>query len=348
MNFTQPYLHLPVVVVTDNTKPFTDSIAELRGKKIAAVAGYSIIEILHSKHPSIEVVEVKTIKEGLDMVMRGEAYGYIDNLMVVSSYIQKEYTGLLKVSARLGENLAFTVGVRNDEPLLLDIFNKVIPTLGDEKRQSIYNRWVSVVEEVSSFDKTLLYKILVATAILIGFFLHREYMNKKYSAKLMHLSITDKLTGLYNRLKTDETLEEEHKKVRRFNKYETAVAILDVDFFKHVNDTYGHQTGDSILKELAQVLKTNTRETDTVGRWGGEEFMIIFANTSLQNAKNVCEHLRAKIEQHPFDKINVTASFGVGLLESEHSIFESIALVDDALYKAKESGRNKVVTTTLE
>lgn len=347
MNFTQSYLSLPVVVVTTNEKPFMDNIRELKSKKIAAVKGYSIIEILHSKHPSIEMIEVKTIKEGLDMVMKGEVYGYIDNLMVVSSYIQKEYTGLLKVSARMNENLYFSIGTRNDEPLLLDIFNKVIPTLGDEKRQSIYNRWVSVVEEVSSFDKTLLYKILVATALLLAFFAHREYMNRKYSAKLMHLSITDNLTGLYNRLKTDEVLEDEQKKVRRFQEYETSVAILDVDLFKHVNDTYGHQTGDSILKELAQVLKTNTRETDTVGRWGGEEFMIIFANTSLQNAKNVCEHLRAKIEQHPFDKINVTASFGVGLLESENSISESIALVDDALYKAKESGRNRVVATSL-
>lgn len=348
MNFTQPYLHLPVVVVTDNTKPFTDSIAELRGKKIAAVKGYSIIEILHSKHPFIEVVEVKTIKEGLDMVMRGEAYGYIDNLMVVSSYIQKEYTGLLKVSARLGENLAFSVGVRNDEPLLLDIFNKVIPTLNDEKRQSIYNRWVSVVEEVSYFNKSMLLKAFGALLLLITFFLYREYLLRKYNKKLMQLSITDKLTELYNRLKTDEVLEDEHKKVRRFNGYKTAVAILDVDFFKHVNDTYGHQAGDNILKELAQILKKNTREIDTLGRWGGEEFMIIFPNTSLQDAQKACENLREKIEQYHFYKTAVTASFGVGQLEANRSIFESISLIDEALYQAKESGRNRVVATTLE
>jgi len=346
MNFTQPYLHLPVVVVTDNTKPFTDSIAELRGKKIAAVTGYSIIEILHSRHPSIEVVEVKTIKEGLDMVMKGEVYGYIDNLMVVSSYIQKEYTGLLKVSARLGENLAFSIGVRNDEPLLLDIFNKVIPTLGDEKRQSIYNRWVSVVEEVSYFDKSMLLKGFGALMLLIAFFLYREFLLRKYNTKLMQLSITDKLTGLYNRLKTDEALEDEHKKIRRFKGYKTAVAILDVDFFKHVNDTYGHQAGDGILKELAYILKKNLRETDTIGRWGGEEFMIIFANTSLQDAQKVCENLRERVEQYHFEKTDITASFGVGLLEGERSISESISLVDEALYKAKESGRNRVVTTT--
>ncbi|MGE0738748.1 diguanylate cyclase [Sulfurimonas sp.] len=346
MNFTQPYLSLPVVVVTTNEKPFFETIAELRGKKIAAVEGYSIIEVLASKYPSIEIVEVGSIKEGLDMVMRGEIYGYIDNLMVVSSYIQRDYTGVLKVSARLGENLSFSIGTRSDEPILLEIFDKVIPTLTDEKRQSIYNRWVSVVEEVSSFDKTLLYKVLAIIALIVGFFLHREYMNKKYNAKLLQLSITDKLTGLYNRLKTDETLEEEHKKVRRFKEYETAVAILDVDFFKHVNDTYGHQAGDSILKALAHILRANTRETDTIGRWGGEEFMIIFTNTSLEDAKKACEGLREKIAQHSFEKTDVTASFGVGLLEPERSIFESISLVDEALYQAKESGRNRVVTAT--
>lgn len=345
MNFTQPYLSLPVVVVTTNEKPFFETIAELRGKKIAAVEGYSIIEVLASKYPSIEIVEVGSIKEGLDMVMRGEIYGYIDNLMVVSSYIQRDYTGVLKVSARLGENLSFSIGTRSDEPILLEIFDKVIPTLTDEKRQSIYNRWVSVIEEVSYFDKTLLLKALLLLVLLIAPFVYREFLLRKYNAKLMQLSITDKLTGLYNRLKTDETLEEEHKKVRRFSEYETAVAILDVDFFKHVNDTYGHQAGDSVLKALAQILRANTRETDTIGRWGGEEFMIIFANTSLEDAQKVCEGLREKVEQHHFEKADVTASFGVGLLEAERSIFESISLVDEALYKAKECGRNRVVAT---
>lgn len=347
MNFTEPYLSPPVVVVTTNEKPFVDDIKELKGKKLAAVKGYSIIEMLHSKQPSLEIIEVASIKEGLDMVMHGDVYGYIDNLMVVSSYIQKDYTGLLKVSARMNENLSFSIGTRNDEPLLLDIFNKAIPTLTDEKRQSIYNRWVSVVEEVSSFDKTLLYKIFGAMAFFIAFFLHREYMNRKYNAQLMHLSITDKLTGLYNRLKTDEVLEEEQKKIQRFKEYETSVAIVDVDFFKHINDTYGHQTGDAILRELAHILKESTRETDTIGRWGGEEFMLIFTGTSLQNALHVCETLRAKIEEHSFAQTKISASFGVGTLAKNRSIFESISLVDQALYKAKESGRNRVVATSL-
>ncbi len=345
MNFTQPYLSLPVVVATTNEKPFMDNIEELNNKKIAAVKGYSIIERLQFKYPSIKIVEVKTIKEGLDMVIRGDAYGYIDNLMVISSYIQQDYTGLLKVSARLGENLSFSIGTRNDEPILLDIFEKVIPTLTDEKRQSIYNRWVSVVEEVSYLDKTVIYKILAAIALIVSFFLHREYMNRKYNKKLMELSITDKLTGLYNRLKTDGTLEEEFKKVRRFRDYKTTVAVLDIDFFKHINDAYGHQTGDNILKEFAQILKKNTREIDTIGRWGGEEFMIIFPNTSLQDAQKACENLREMIEQYHFYKTAVTASFGVGLLEGNRTISESISLVDEALYKAKESGRNRVVTT---
>lgn len=342
MNFTSPYLNLPIVVVTTNDKVFIDQFSDIKDKKIAAVSGYSIIEILKSKYPSVNIIEVNSIKDGLDMVMSGRAYGYIDNLISVSSYIQKNYSGLLKVSARLNQNLYFSIGTRKDEKILLDIFEKVIPTITEDKLQAIYNKWISVIEEVSYFNKSLLIKIFIASLLIILVFLYREYILKKYNKELKKLSNTDKLTGLYNRLFTDDRLEEEYKKINQDTTYNCCVILIDIDFFKKINDTYSHQVGDKVLIKLSDILKANTRDSDVVSRWGGEEFLIILPNTTIDKATIACENLRQKVQNANFETIKITISLGVGELKNNQTIFESISLIDKALYNSKSNGRNRV------
>lgn len=342
MNFTSPYLNLPIVVATTNDKIFIDQFSDLKGKKIAAVSGYSIVEIIKSKYPFVDIVEVNSIKDGLDMVMSGRAYGYIDNLVSVSSYIQKNYSGLLKVSARLNQNLYFSVGTRKDEKILLDIFEKAIPTLKEDNLQTIYNKWISVIEEVSYFNKSLLTKIFLAAFFIVLVFLYREYILTKYNKKLKKLSNTDKLTGLCNRLFTDDKLEEEYKKIKQDTAYSCCVILIDIDFFKKTNDTYGHQIGDKVLINLSDILRANTRDSDIVSRWGGEEFLIILPDTTIENAIIACENLRQKVQNTNFETTKITISLGVGELNSQRSIVESISLIDKALYNSKLAGRNRV------
>lgn len=343
MNFTEPYLALPIVIATTNDKPFVDDIRSLENKKIAAVQGYSIIEKLKSKYPFIEIVEVKSIYDGLNLVLQGKVYGYIDNLMVVSSYIQKDYTGVLKVSTRLNDSLSFCVGTRNDEPILNDIFNKLVESLDDQTMQMIFNRWVSTIEEVSKFDKDLILKILVAFSVIVAVFLYRQSLLQRYNKELLKLSITDKLTGLYNRLKTDEKLEEEHKKVSRYNDYHSSILLIDVDFFKHINDEYGHHIGDTVLQDVARILKESIREIDIIGRWGGEEFLVILPNTNKEEAFIVATKLKENIALHTFEHKNqVTISVGGFELQKNICVNESLIQADEALYKSKHFGRNTV------
>ncbi len=121
--------------------------------------------------------------------------------------------------------------------------------------------------------------------------------------------------------------------------------MLDIDHFKDVNDTYGHQIGDSVLIEFANILKKHSRKTDIVGRWGGEEFIIICLDTNIQGATNLAENLRASIEEFEFSIINhKTVSIGVSEVKDTDNIKTLIKRVDDYLYKAKESGRNKVIS----
>lgn len=159
-----------------------------------------------------------------------------------------------------------------------------------------------------------------------------------------HMSLTDPLTGLYNRRNFDNTLEREFLRSKRYGGNLT-LAIIDIDFFKKINDTYGHLCGDYILKEVAYLILDNFRKTDLVFRYGGEEFVAILTETSLEHAGIPMERLRKKIESSLFEfngeKIRVTISAGVSTNNVE-TTSEFLDNADKALYSAKENGRNRV------
>lgn len=163
------------------------------------------------------------------------------------------------------------------------------------------------------------------------------------NAKIIeNMSVTDQLTKIYNRRKLDEALETE---MVRYNRYKSdfSVILLDIDHFKNVNDTYGHSEGDRVLVELANILKNNTRSTDTVGRWGGEEFLIIAAGTDSKQCLFLAEKLRAAVQDHDFGLAGqITISLGCARYKYGDTIAHFIVNADNSLYKAKQGGRNRV------
>ncbi len=161
------------------------------------------------------------------------------------------------------------------------------------------------------------------------------------------LSVTDGLTGLYNRRHFEYNIEREFLRAKRY-KNDLSIAILDIDFFKNVNDTYGHQYGDFVLKEVANLMKDSFRKTDMLYRYGGEELVIIMPETSLENAAIPAERLREKISKNNFIyndiKIKLTVSIGISTMDERFSNQKEIVeTADRALYNAKQTGRNKVV-----
>lgn len=160
--------------------------------------------------------------------------------------------------------------------------------------------------------------------------------------EILRLSITDKLTQSYNRLKLDEALEEQLNLSKKTS-LPFVILILDIDHFKLVNDTYGHQVGDQVLVELVSILHENVRVDDIVGRWGGEEFLIIFPQTSLDIGFELADKLRNLVEEARFTSAGqVTISVGVSAYRKDLSSDSIVSRADAALYKAKESGRNRV------
>lgn len=166
---------------------------------------------------------------------------------------------------------------------------------------------------------------------------------EKTNQELNVLSVTDKLTQVYNRAKLDSVL---HHEVIRAKRYQPCLSLimLDIDHFKKVNDVFGHAVGDSVLVHVANLLQDSIRETDTIGRWGGEEFMIILPQIQHEQALAVAEKIRQAISSAHFAIAGqVTASLGVTSLSEDDSEQQFIARADAALYRAKDTGRNRVV-----
>ncbi|MDO8609881.1 MAG: diguanylate cyclase, partial [bacterium] len=163
--------------------------------------------------------------------------------------------------------------------------------------------------------------------------------------ELQKVAYTDHLTKLMNRIKIDEMLERCANSYKRYkNIY--SVILLDIDHFKLVNDTYGHLVGDDVLKHVAKVLSANTRNIDLVGRWGGEEFLIITKETNIEGTSVLAEKIRKSVESYEFEIAkNQTVSLGVAQIKENETVDELLKRADDALYEAKESGRNRVVVS---
>lgn len=160
---------------------------------------------------------------------------------------------------------------------------------------------------------------------------------------LENLSSIDKLTGLANRLKLDEMFNYEIGKAQRHGNT-FSILLLDLDRFKNINDNFGHDVGDTVLKETAQLLQKNLRKTDTVGRWSGEEFLIIAPELGSDKAMMLADKVRKLIAGHYYKEVGtVTCSMGLGSFHNEDSRESMTDRADRALYTAKENGRNRAV-----
>lgn len=167
---------------------------------------------------------------------------------------------------------------------------------------------------------------------------------KMLEAELTRLAVTDPLTALWNRRHTGELLAADLAQAQRHGQALTLL-MIDVDRFKSINDTHGHQTGDRVLIEVANRLREHVRSTDVVGRWGGEEFVVLLRYCGLRDAVAAADKLRQQIADVPFENLfSVSVSIGAAELQDDDDLPSWLARADAALYAAKRSGRNTVAT----
>lgn len=167
-------------------------------------------------------------------------------------------------------------------------------------------------------------------------------MIEEQNKELLRLSSVDWLTQLINRRQIDKSLKEQHQ-IASHTGLAYSIILADIDFFKQVNDDFGHTIGDKILVEITDLFKQHNAEGHILGRWGGEEFMLICKNTSRENAYRIAEALRQSVEEHSFSiERGITCSFGVSTYANGLSMDDVVRQADEALYASKKNGRNLV------
>ncbi len=186
---------------------------------------------------------------------------------------------------------------------------------------------------------------LTLAILVVAFLAYAIYKQKITRKELSRLAATDVLTGLYNRRRLLDLAQIEFERSHRYG-VEFCAAILDLDHFKRINDHYGHDGGDKVLKSFAQLCRQSLRSTDVIGRWGGEEFVVILAHTNLATAISTLDRLRQTLTQlrieHNGETIHITVSIGVAQLQGDADFNVLLNRADHALYGAKNDGRNRV------
>jgi PAS domain S-box-containing protein len=188
MFFSEPYLKIPLVVASRANTPFVDNITALEDKKLGVVTGYAFGELLRNKYPKMQIIDVPSLNEGLQMVANNEIYGCIGTLATIGYSIQQNFIGELKVAGKFDEQWKLGIATRNDEPLLLPIFNKAIAEIDEETQQHILNKWISVTIDRGT-DYNLLWRFLSLAAIAVLFLLYRSLALGRYNKQLKQQNI---------------------------------------------------------------------------------------------------------------------------------------------------------------
>ena len=369
MNFTKSYYADSVAIVAQNDVIYLDSLNSLSNKKLALLKDDPRLSEIIKNYPQIEVVIVESMKEALRKVSEGGVFATLGSFLTVTRDIQKYGFDNIKIAGRTRFDNNFKIGVNKEDALLLAVLNKVVDSIDEKTRNVITQHWYTVNIQ-HSYNWRLIWRISGVLILLLCLLIYIIFSTRRYNKRLSEangilvvrngelnelkdeleeknvelgrLAITDKLTGLYNRTKLDRALKDELRRFSRFE-HEFGVVILDIDYFKRVNDRFGHIVGDKVLVQISHILQECMRSTDVIGRWGGEEFLLICPETDLISVINMAERVRATLEKYQFSYAgSITASFGVAMVNSADTAETLVCRADNGLYEAKNLGRNRV------
>jgi len=342
LNFTSSYIDSPLVIATKLDIPFISDFKSIKDKQIGITRNYAFNEILKNRYSNLNIVDVENIEDGLKKVNNGELFGYIGALATIGYQLQTKFIGELKITGKLDEKLELSIGVRDDDIVLHSILQKAIDSIDDNQKLKIKNSWL-LINYDKEIDYTFIYKILFVVFIIALFIVYRQFLLKKQNKELMKLSTIDPMTGAYNRRYLYNVSKELTALAKREKKH-LSIAMIDIDNFKKINDTYGHDVGDEVIKTVVNIMRKTSRDSDLSIRFGGEEFVILFPNTDIEQSIIVLEKIRKTIEESTLiSNFSFTVSIGVSkFIYSENHIDKSIKRADEKLYIAKNSGKNRI------
>lgn len=301
-------------------------------------------EYLATKYPSLHVIAYPGAEEVIQAAVNGDIVAFADDYPTTMYYLHKYGDPGDFHSVEILFEKHLQIAVKAGKPDLLYFISDGFNKIPKEEIDRITQKWVYSVETMPDWLYEFLvggFFALVAVFGVIHIIGLRQQVRQR-TRELEKLSRTDMLTGLNNRMRIEDMLEREMYRASRYKK-PLSLIMVDIDYFKQINDTFGHAVGDKVLVEFAEILRNNVRKSDSVGRWGGEEFLIVCPETDERSVVALAEKLRVFLESYEFETVKkCTASFGVTQVRDDDDARKSFERADMALYKSKVDGRNRV------
>ena len=357
--FTDSYWSMPWVIVHPRELGNQLRLEDFKGKSLAIPKGFYLVSVVREKFPSITLKLVDKTEEGLIAVQKGMVDGFIDSLSSGTEMLKRESMISLGMSVldevdKNGNHIA----INKELPILATVLKKAVLTISDVESQQIYEKWFDISIE-TGLDKNVVMRVAAQIGVLIVIIiiiimvwnrrLYLEIKNRKrLEQQMKYMATHDDLTGLANRVLLKDRLS---NAITFHQRQELSIAVLfiDLDGFKNINDNYGHDVGDELLIEVASRLKSCVRESDTVVRFGGDEFVLLLTGLHNQNeAAYVAEKVLKLIQQPISLSSSVTASIGcsIGIAmfpDDGESDNDLLKIADSLMYKVKASGKNNYV-----
>lgn len=345
--FTAPYISHPMVIVTRDDMGYVDGLEGLKGKSIAVEQGYASFDLLTNEHPELNVKPFNDSLSAMLAVSRGEVFAYIGNIATLSHVVRQNGITNIKISGQIPYQFQLALGVRKDWPQLVPILQKALDSISLEDKNRILQKWIAVNVDKPLNVMLIVQIVAISLLILLAVLYWNFTLNRKVNhrtAQIRYQAEYDSLTDLPNRLLALSTLSQFIELAKQTHHYVT-VLFLDIDDFKKINDTLGHEIGDKLIVEVSRRLKSSMRQGDIVSRLGGDEFIVLLSN--LKEPADAIPIIRdvLKCFNDSFAlegrELVLTVSIGVAVYPDHgESPSELLRNADTAMYDAKREGRN--------
>ncbi|WP_372941624.1 transporter substrate-binding domain-containing protein [Shewanella sp.] len=352
--FSAAYWPSPWAIVTSLTQPPIFNISQVVGKRLAVVDGYHIIDQLRQQYPGIELVIVADTEQGINAVINGRADMFVDQVATLATTLKGGQYPSLKMSlvAELTEQHS-RIGLFPGVKPLVSLIDRVLATIDETEQQNMYQKWVSldVNTDTSRYQRwlqILIVGLLALSLIALMIFMSNRRLNvemqKRIKAEenLKFMASHDNVTGLPNRSLLDDRLSQAVVTHQR-EKSRFAVLFIDLDGFKAVNDMYGHHIGDKLLHKIGLMLSKCVRESDTVARFGGDEFVLLLQHIdSKENTRQVADNILLALKRITMidgHQVNISASIGIAtFIDDADTPATLLKMADQLMYQAKKIG----------
>ena len=343
---SEPLAQIPIVLATKNDKNFISDLSTLKNIKIGVVKNLEIIPTLQKEYPNIEFIEMETINDAILKLQQNKLFALIDNMYTISHKIDKNNLNSIKINTLLNHKLNIYLQVEEKNKLFIPILNSAINRFSIEDKNTILNNYQFIFYP-KNIDLLFIGKIIIPFILLLAIFIYFNFKLKKEITKrkeieqqLSELANKDSLTNIFNRRKIEELCELELLRTKRY-KSDLSIIFFDINSFKIINDTLGHLLGDEVLVKISNIIEKSIRSIDAIGRWGGDEFLIILPETNLSQCKNIVSHLEKQLNELEFSKtIKVTCSFGIAAYEENDTLDSLLKKADESMYQQKSHHKN--------